>query len=415
MVENSVFARVLAIGLATTFLGQQVFADEFVLRDGRTIGGAVKSTNSNNETKTKQYAVEVASGVVVRVNSSEVKTHKASGAHEAEYVAAMASPMDTVAFHLKVAAWCKANGLPHHELAHYERAIELEPDNDLARAALKFVRGKDGRWVKIEQQQLEERGKVSVGGRFRFPEVVAIEEVQETTKNERAALAAKIVGWQRDVLENNRRAADSQTKLQTLDGPYASLALSDILFPKSVPVRKQPPPESMRRIYVDVLTRLADPVAIQTLIRMSLNDGSIAVRDLCLDQLKQLAPRAATIAYIQALRSDKVDEINAAGRALAAMRDEVAIMPLIERVVSKHKETIPGSSATNVGFGSGSDGGTTLGNAKPRVIDRSSNNVDVLGALVAITGQNFQYDRVAWLNWYNEKYFGAGRDLRRDQ
>lgn len=413
MVLDRFLSKISAVALSVSMLAASM-ADEFTLRDGRTIRGVVKSTTINSETKVKLYAVEVAPDVLVRLTSTEVKTHKAISPREAEYATVMTAPLDLVESHLKAAAWCKVNGLSHQEVAHYERAIELEPDNSLARAALNYVRGKDGRWVKVEEQQLEERGKVRVGGRFRFPEVVAIEEAEERAKKEGTLLAAEIAGWQRDILDKNRRAADSQAKLQSLDGPYASTALRDILFPKRGSFGRQPPPEVLRQMYVEVLSRLADSTAIQTLVDMSLRDSSTTVRDLCLDKLKQTAPRVATMAYIHALKSaDNVDAINAAGRALAAMRDEVAVMPLIDRIVSTHKVTIPGNSSTSVGFNG--DGTFSAGGTKSRTIPTSSNNPDVLGALVAITGQNFQYDRGAWLNWYNEKYFGAGRDLRRDQ
>ena len=39
-------------------------------------------------------------------------------------------------------------------------------------------------------------------------------------------------------------------------------------------------------------------------------------------------------------------------------------------------------------------------NEKPKIIKRDIPNQDVLDALVAITGMNFNYDSVAWNAWY---------------
>jgi hypothetical protein len=135
--------------------------------------------------------------------------------------------------------------------------------------------------------------------------------------------------------------------------------------------------------------------------------------------LRTIAPQAATNAYIALLNSDNPDEINKAGRALGALKAESAVLPLIERVITKRKHQIGGGSSTNVGFGSqsggGGGGGFTFGNEKSKIIEVPNPNADVLGALTSITGENFQYDKDAWLDWYGRKFYASAGDLRRDQ
>jgi hypothetical protein len=219
-----------------------------------------------------------------------------------------------------------------------------------------------------------------------------------------------IVKWQNDVLNNTNRANESLAKLQSLNGPQVSAALSELMLPKSPTGGR--PPDSMRQVYVDVLTRLADSAAVRTLVRLSLSDPAPAIRELCLERVRTLDTKTAAAIYMQALRSDNPDDINAAGRALASMNESMAVLPLIERLVTRHVRTTAGSSATNMNFNS--DGTYTMGQAKPKNVALNSSNQGVLDALVALTGQNFQYDKAAWLSWYEQNFLESAGDLRRD-
>ena len=55
-----------------------------------------------------------------------------------------------------------------------------------------------------------------------------------------------------------------------------------------------------------------------------------------------------------------------------------------------------------------------MGQAKPKNVALNSSNQGVLDALVALTGQNFQYDKAAWLSWYEQNFLESAGDLRRD-
>lgn len=403
-----------AIAIACA-LGWTAMADEFVLKDGRTLRGLVKSEREVAAIKDKQLVVELSPGVLVVIHGREIKQHSRNSAPELEYAQLMKNGEDTIDFHLKMAGWCQEKGLDHHKVAHYERVLDLDPENSTAWTGLEYTQGKDGRWIKREVLMTDGRGKVRDGNKFRFPEIVALEEAEKKANLEHVSLLRDVRRWQQDVLDGNKRAADSLAKLRALDGPQASSVLSELLFPKTnAPIRREPPLEGIRQLYVAVLTRLADPVAVQTLIRMSLSDSEQPIRDAAVDALRTIAPRAAALAYIQALRSDDPKQINAAGRALAAMNDESAILPLIERIVSVHRHVTPGNNRTSVGFGSDGAGGMSLGNPT-KVENVPVRNPDVLGALTAITGESFGYEKEAWLNWYHQTYFASAGDLRRDQ
>lgn len=418
----------LLIGWMTSFVGLETVAgfignsqllgrlsaDDFLLKDGRSFHGTLRSETENVETKVKQYAVEIRPGVMVLVQQPEIRQHVRDSDAAKDYASQISRAEDSVESHLGLAAWCRQHGLVDHEMAHYERVLDLDSENSLARAALKYAKGKDGRWIKRDVLMTEGRGKISVAGKYRFPEIVAIEALQEQANSERIALLKEVRTWQNDVLTNNRRATESQAKLLGLAGTQASSVLAEMLLPKpGLGPRSEPPPEALRSVYVSVLARLADPVAVQTLIRLSTSDSSTPIRDQCLDAVIEIAPRAGTFAFIKMLSSDKPEEINQAGRALAALNDDVAVLPLIEHLVTKHKRQSGGNGSTNVEFGN--QGSYTLGTAKPTTVEVPSRNADVLGALTTITSVNFQYDKQAWLDWYGRQHFASAGDLRRDQ
>lgn len=415
--QRTTFGTCLCLVAAAQFCSTRALpADEFLLIDGRKIAGVVRSEKPVEGTKDKQFVVELAPGFMVLINQSEIKQPITVSKAEQEYLKSTKNDFaDTVEFHLKQAGICRQNALIEYEVAHLERVLDLDAENKVARAGLGYMKDKSGRWAKRDHLMTEGRGKVKVGSKYRFPEVIALEESQEKANQERITLGNDIRKWQQDVLTNNKRAADSMTKLKALDGPVASTAIADVLFPKSnVPLRKEAPPDGIKHLLIEVLERLADAAAIQSLIRLSLSDPSPPIRDQSLDVLSRIASKAATVAFIAALNSDNPESINDAARALAAMRDESSILPLIEKLVTTHKRKIEGNNSTNVGFGSGTDGGFTLGKTPTKLVPTTSRNQDVLGALSTITGENHGYDQAAWLSWYDRTHNSSSGDLRRD-
>ena len=93
------------------------------------------------------------------------------------------------------------------------------------------------------------------------------------------------------------------------------------------------------------------------------------------------------------------------------MKDPSAIGPLIDALVTVHKFKIAkpgGDNATSSTFGTGPGGQgapAAAGWACRRAADQRSfakpfANQAVLDALVALTGQNFNFDQQAWKYWY---------------
>ncbi len=361
--------------------------------------------------------VELSPGNMLLLNQQEVKLHKQNAKGEAAYAEALKLSSDTIESHMQMAGVARKSELPDHEKAHYERIIELDSEHAVARAALGYVKNTDGRWILRDEQMRDGRGKVSIGGnRYRFPELLAMQKAEEKFTVERAQLANEIKRALNN-LSNPRNSAKAQATLDGLNGPMASAAVAYMLYPKPNPLTKSSVNPATKLLFVPILERLGDGTAIQTLIRMCLEtEGGVEqakVRQQALAAVKKLDVEAAYHGFMAALTSGNNATINLAGELLKELGDERAVLPLIERVFTVERRKYGGSQATNVGM---SNGGMSFSKGDPEIIrNETMENPGVLGALVAITGQNFSYDKAAWLAWYEQNYTSFNGDLRRDQ
>ncbi len=417
-----ILIRCIFSSLLLTALTAISFGDEFELSDGRTITGSLRREIPVSET-VKQFVVDVRPGVTVLLNSDQIKQHTRTvkDAQDA-YAEEMKKYQDTVEFHLMMAGKCTRWNLNVNKLAHYERVLNLDPNNGAARAALGYTKGKDGRWVKLDAEMTEGRGKVRDGKRYVFAEVMDIPAIQAADKTELSNLHREVSRWQQDVMDQNRRATESLEKLKSFQGRHASSVIRELLFPKSSPgMRKVPAPAPMRLIYVSVLARLKDPIAIRTLIDLSLKEGSMpdaqslpevsnAVLQSTIETLRNIAPEAASYAYLAVLASDNIAELNHAARLLQEMKQPSTVLPLIERLVSVHRQKRQ-APPPNYNMNQGT---MTMGNPKPVIEEIRSENQDVRTALRELTGKDFGFNKAEWMDWYNQTHFPPVADLRRD-
>lgn len=384
-------------------------ADDITLKDGRKITGTVVKKTGES------LVVELSPGNMVLIGQPEVKVHYQNGKGEAAYLEALKGASDTIESHLLMAGIAHRSQMLDHERAHYERVLDFDPEHALARDALGFKKNDDGRWILRDDEMRLGRGKQSIGGgRYRFPEILAMQAAEEKFTTERAQLSNEI----RRALSNlshPRNGAKAQATLSELNGPVASAAIAYTLYPRPNSMNKNAASAAHKALFIPILERLGDPNAVRTLIRMCVESNSAsdqAVRTEALAALKRLAPEAAFHGFMEALASKDNRTMNLAGELLQELQDERAVLPLIERLITFERKEIGGSQATNAGMTNG-DVGFTKGTQKI-VQNIPIENRSILGALTTITNQNFGYDKAAWLNWYEQTYVAHSGDLRRD-
>ncbi len=200
---------------------------------------------------------------------------------------------------------------------------------------------------------------------------------------------------------------------RAVDDPLAAMGLSELLEDED--------DRQMKKLFIEVLGRLNSGKARSALAKKVIEDESSGIRDACLDQL--VASKAIDVVpYFISQLSPKVNrepkKINRAGIALGRLKDPRAIKPLIQALVTEHKE-VQGSSGSgglgpiSAGFGSGAPGSFSFGNKPKTILNRSHNN-DVLVGLKLITGEDHRFDKERWNEWYIEANTPKNVDLRRD-
>ncbi|MEM8734357.1 MAG: hypothetical protein AAGG44_09055, partial [Planctomycetota bacterium] len=164
----------LALGFTCCLLPTVGSADVFHFKDGRVIEGTVKPEHVRvvkvNGVPTTEWIVQIAREdfIIVRESDLTVRGHDSVSEGERKYLKYLQdTPPKTAKDHADLAGQCGLWGLKDLKLAHYERAVELDPNSGVARAAAGYMTDENGRWQKKEVVMGERRGKVLVGGRWR--------------------------------------------------------------------------------------------------------------------------------------------------------------------------------------------------------------------------------------------------------
>ncbi len=376
-------------------------AEVFVLDGGGQVAGEVLN---RDESPRKQYVVQVAEGVRVTLDAARVKKVLRSRPEETEYERIRPTFADTAEDQWRLAQWCRERKLTAQRAVHLRRVLELEPNHVEARRALGYSQV-DGKWTTQEQAMIDQ-GFVRHGGRWMLPQEIALADEKRQVESAQQEWFQKIKRW-RGWLGTNRDDA-ARDNIRAAVDPMAVRALAAGLRDESAP--------AIRNLFAATLAKIDTPEAARALAEAAIYDPDPDVRQTCLDHL-QTKKRPDVVAYFVARLRDKDNAVvNLAGAALRRMNDPSAVGPLIDALVTSHVYKIAkpgGDGAMSASFGSGGTGFSAGGG--PKLIRRSIQNEAVLGALVAITGCNFTYDKQAWKYWLStQKAPPNSLDARRD-
>lgn len=383
-------------------------ADVFRFKDGRVIAGNAKALPEEtiNKRKVKVWAVEVEPGVFLRVLENELANngYEPISEERQQYERNVAQSEQTVEAHWAVAGECAKHGLTDLARAHFLRILDLAPDYRPARVATGYKEDNNGRWVKKEVEMGENRGKVFVKGRWRFPEMLEVEEAREESKRLTGLAARDLNRWHNVVLTGNgARVNDALQNLSQINDPLTIPTLIDFLLDQ-----RKPPPNALRMIYAKLLAQFQTPAAAGALARASIIDPDENVRNVCQDSLRSFGSEIAIPIYIGYLGNSNNALINRAAQLLGDLRAETAFWPLVDALVTKHIQ--PNKSAgINASPTSGS---FSMGGGGP--VEVEVPNRAVADTLSRLTGQSFGFDRSAWIAWYASLNAPPARDVRRD-
>lgn len=381
-------------------------AETFVLQNGGLLEGKLLNPD---ESPRQRYVVKTKSGGTLTLTTTQVKQVIVKSADRQRYELLLPKMPDTADGNWKMAEWCREHRLVSLREFHLRQVITHEPDHADARRGLGYSQI-DGRWIEAKEW-MRDQGYVYHNGAWRTAQDVELTTRRDSVELSRKKWAKQLRRWRNQL--NGRHALEARENLRDVRDPMATKPFIDLLEKEN--------DAGMRLLYVQVLGRFENGLAIGALIQTALNDNVETVRDVCLLELKEIGGDMAVQSFIGALRSKDNVRVNRAGMALGQLMNSAALMPLIDALQTDHKLVVKGGGGGTIQpfFGGGSGGtgggGIGVGGGGPKVLRRRVQNSNVLGALLSISkGANFRYDQDAWRRWYEEKYEPPTVDLRRD-
>lgn len=401
--------RPLAIPITTLALLATASArgDTFVLASGGQVEG--EKVVSPDLPKDK-WLIRTPSGGEVTLDNSQVNRIEPHSAAEAEYEKIRPTYPDTVDGQWQLAEWCREHSLSKQRRTHLERIIALDTNHKQARAALDY-RFVDGRWVQPDEL-MKERGYVRYKNTWKLPQEVDLIEARHKEEAAELDWRIKVKRW-RSAIEARPDMAKQMTKDLFANADAAA-------FPAMKQMLANESDRKVKIWLIEALVKVGTADALSVVATRTLDDDDEEVRLSALDALKATKHPELTSSYVKALRSSDNLRVNRAAYCLGILNDKSAIVSLIEHLRTRHKfvdpsSGNPGQMTTTFGNGPGMSGGGLAVGGQPKQINVWLDNQEVLKALIAITGQNFEYDQTAWKHWFARQQKPTTLDARRGE
>ena len=390
--------------VATLALTGGVRGDVFLLRSGGQIEG---EWTNREQSRTAGNEVRTAGGIRVRLAASQVQERAPQLKAEEEYARIAPTYGPSVADQWRLAEWCRENSLPQQRRGHLEAIIALQPDHVAARRALGY-RQRGNRWETLEQRK-QAAGYELYRGRWRLAQDIEVQEQKSRRDLAESQWLVKLRRWREDLTSD--RAVQALQQLENVADPLAVPAVKKLLVEERH--------RQVKIVYLDILQRIGDGAAVQTLIQTALNDADEEIFLESADRLQKLPPQRIAKPLVDTLRDPNNVRVNRAAYLIGKLGDKRLISPLVEALITLHRTKLaPTGGDTTTSFGSDGSFGMSRGN-DAKIVEVPVQNHAVLEALVELTGQNFDYDQRAWRRWYDLErgriFAEAGTiDLRRD-
>jgi hypothetical protein len=433
---TALLTGIFSLGVVPT---NRARADEIVLRGGGHVQGKVQPDPQNKD----------------RVQVWLFQGRKPLSFNKAQIVEVIpkVSPLDdyfelakkaqaTVQAQFDLGTWCEQNKLPDLAKLHYEAALLADKSFEPAHRKLGHVYH-DGYWLSRDDLSALQ-GLVKYKGRWISAEERAKRQAEEESNATQASWVRRIKMLRQSIVngpEDRRREAESQ-----LMAIRDSQAVSPLL---RVLGNDEPP---MRILLAQILAAIPGKEATAGLVKQILAEPTAEVRPVIFEKLKDRDDPNIVTQLVRALASGDIQLINRAGWTLGNLGAVEAVPKLIPALLTNEQrmvmvsrdnsnapaigalgtpmvplqynnndialQTPPVISQGAVAFGVISvpyyalpygvgfnNPGAQINNIpEPRVFTFTFRNVEVLGALQKMTGQDFGYDIESWRHWVSHDF-----------
>lgn len=428
LLTGFVATAVSSSGQAQTFRD-----DEITLHSGQTLLGSVKEKATP---KGKELQVQLDDGWTLLLDRETYTRWKPEPEAMAKYRELSAQIKHTLDDQLKMANWCDDNRLKSLAEKHYRIAIQIDPNNEVARKELGYINPK-GEW--INRAELKQRlGYQRIGTRWVLPEVEEVRRVQEERAKSESEAKYQIGLLLRKAFRNGRNQQDALTELRQLTDPAAVPGILDAIedVDKDIErVLKSGRPSDLqlplqkKQLFISVLCNIDSYASSKALTSYYLLDQfDPEARDRALETLLKRESHQRTLMsdFVAALSpdylvdGDKVTDpdLNTSRMSRAAHGlGEIGIPYGIENLISALRVTY--TKVTNVqpssAFGGNGSAASNPGGGK-LVENRTMECHEALDVLKQFTGQEpgFGFDQMAWVQWWVRENTPTNLDLRRD-
>ena len=324
---------------------------------------------------------------------------------EAEYRRRAPAVSNTVVAQMALVHWCRDNGLGEQLRVHAKRVLDLDPNHEEARLLLGYQLV-GGEWL-TRDERLARRGMLRHQGEHMTHQEVELAQRTALTEEARRDWSKKIKKWRNELGSSNSDVARAASSAFTsINDPLAIDPL--------VRLTLQERDRQIKPLLIRSLGQTEAHAALRALVQIVLEENDPEFRAAALEQLTTAKAPGLAAPFVVALGSSDNRQINRAAEALSALGDSESVKPLVSALISVHKTRVGNDSQGDTYSFNTATGTHSFGGGGAKVVRQEVKNPSVLSALVELTGVNFLYDQQAWRAWLASQQHRMEVDLRRD-
>ncbi len=433
--------RTAIVVLAGWFLLAQARADRIVVRNGP----AIKGKAIVDEAHPDQYLVFGERGktpIILkrdRVARIDPEPSALDGYAERRKALPKSGNAASVAqAEYDLATWCEQQRLLDLASVHYETSIRRDPSFAPGHRRLGHVEY-DGKWLTPNEVKVAQ-GYTLYKGRWITPEEKAERDSEATATAEQQSWMRRLEILRQAIVGTvESRARDAENQLLAIRETAAVKPMSRVFGTDADP--------SLRKLAARGLAGIPGPEASAALVARLLAESDDDVRGAMMAALSKSKETNVIPKLAQGLRSTSLAVVNRAAWALGNLNAVSEVPKLIPVLISSEVQTVwvPAEGSQGPGFGGG--GGYSMGGRSisipvltgpamapgaiafgatsvpvssygggfnvnmnatqgptPQLVEVSHRNVEVLTALMKLTGQDFGYDIPTWKRWLSTTY-----------